>query len=362
MGAGSTSILRFTLGLAALGGAAACNRSEARAEPAGAPKEEPPIHVATAAVTERTMPEFLTLTGTLRANQESEIAADANGKVLATFVERGQTVKKGDLLATLDARTAALMASAMTAQTNLAKAQVEQAQKDCERARHLLDTGAISRAEYDRTSTACSTTRFSAAAAAAQQASAVKVAGDANIKAPFAGVIGERYVSVGQYVQPQTRVASIYDPDPLRLELTVPEANIAAVRPEMPVTFHVTSFGDQAFTGTVKFISPNVRQSSRDLVVEALVPNGDRKLKPGMFATAQLDVADHAATVVPSSAVQREGATARVFVVADGRVQERVVQTGAEIDGVTAVQAGVKVGDKVVTTPAANVHDGARVD
>lgn len=94
-------------------------------------------------------------------------------------------------------------------------------------------------------------------------------------------------VDVGQYVDPSTRVASIYEADPLRLQLTIPEANISAVQEGMPVTFTVAAFGDQRFTGAVKYISPNVRESTRNLVVEAIVPNADGRLRPGMFAVAE---------------------------------------------------------------------------
>jgi membrane fusion protein (multidrug efflux system) len=193
------------------------------------------------------MPEYLVLTGTLRASEESDVAADASGKVTATLVERGQRVKKGDTLAVLDARGASLTASALAAQTNLAKVQLEEAQRECERVKHLFQTGAISQAEYDRTNSQCGANTFAAAAAQAQQQSAQKLVGDAIIRAPFSGVVGERAVNVGQYVQPSTKVVSLYAPDPLRLELTVPEANVGALKADMPVKFTVQTFGDETF-------------------------------------------------------------------------------------------------------------------
>lgn len=329
-------------------------------EPTGA-KAEAKVRVETTPVVELPMPELLTLTGQLRASQESEVAADASGKVSATFVERGQQVKKGDTLAVLDSRGANITASAAAAQSNLARAQLEQAQKECERVDSLFKSGAISQAEYDRTKSQCQTTQWSAAAAAAQQQNAQKVVGDAVIRAPFAGVVGERFVNVGQYVQPQTRVVSLYAPDPLRLELTVPEANVGAIRVDMPVTFTVASFGAKVFTGDVKFISPNVRASTRDLVVEALVPNGGGELRPGMFAVARLQVGEKKLPVVPAVAVKTEEGTSRVWVVLEKRVQERVVQLGGDREGQVAIVTGVKVGEEVVLRPGADVRDGALV-
>jgi RND family efflux transporter MFP subunit len=315
------------------------------------------VKVQTTAVVEQMMPEYLTLTGSLKASQESEVAADASGKVTATFVERGQRVKQGDTLAILDARGAALNATQAAAQTGLARAQLEQAQKECER------TKSISQAEFDRTNAQCQTTQFSAAAAQAQQQSAQKIVGDSVIRAPFSGIVGERYVNVGQYVQPSTRIVSLYNPDPLRLELTVPEANVGNVKPEQPVKFTVASFGDdQAFSAAVKFISPNVRPTTRDLVIEALAPNTDGKLRPGMFAVATLSFGEKKAIVVPTSSIKKDEVGARVFIVIEKRVSERLVQVVGEKDGLSAIGAGVKPGEVVVVAPGPDVRDGARTE
>jgi membrane fusion protein, multidrug efflux system len=320
-----------------------------------------PIKVQTTAVVMLPMPEALTLTGSLRASQESDVAADASGKVTQTFVERGQKVKQGDTLAILDARGASITASQAAAQSGLARAQLDQAQKECDRVKSLFQSGSISKAELDRTTSQCQTTQFSVAAAQAQQQNAQKVVGDSVIRAPFTGIVGERFVNVGQYVQPSTRVASLYNPDPLRLELTVPEASVAAIKVDTPVRFTVASYADQPFTGAIKFISPNVRPATRDLIVEALCPNPDGKLKPGMFAIAQLQVGEKTVPVVPTTAVRKEESAARVFVVVEKRVQERIVQLGTDKDGATAVLVGVKAGDMVVVAPGPDVRDGAPV-
>jgi membrane fusion protein (multidrug efflux system) len=341
---------------------AGCRRDEAAASQP--PREAAPLlHVQTATIAERPMPEFLVLTGSLRADQESNIAADASGKVLQLLVERGQPVMRGQVIATLDARSASLGATAAQAQAKLAQSQLEQAQKECERVKHLLETGAISQAEFDRQTSACTVQQWSAAAAEAQQQSATKLLGDTSIRAPFDGIIGERMVNVGQYVQPSTQVASIYDPDPLRLQVTVPEANLADVKAGMPVTFSVAAFGDERFAGTVKFVSPNVRESTRDLVVEAIAPNHEGRLRPGMFAIARMQLSERARPVVPAAAVRRDDTEARVFVVGPTKeVQERIVQLGETKGDVVAILAGVKAGEAVVLQPGPDVRDGAHVE
>jgi len=338
----------------------ACHRSEAA--PAPVVKDDPPIHVVTVVAAERPVPELLTLTGSLLADKESDIAADASGKVLSTKVERGQSVKKGELLATLDASAAALSARAALAQEQFAKTQAEQAKTECDRSKQLFDSGAISKAEYDRSISQCTGSQWSVAAAAAQHGSAAKMVGDSAIRAPFSGIVGERYVNVGQYVQPSTRVVSLFAIDPLRLELSVPEANVALIRPDLPVDFRVSAFGEQVFTGKVRFISPNVRQESRDLVVEAVVPNADAKLRPGMFATVRLKVGEKASVVVPLNAVRRDLDPVRAYAVVAGHIEERVLQLGEEIEGFVAVTSGVKVGDAIVLDPPKTIHDGQPVN
>jgi len=364
MRVGSKGLLRLVLPIALLGAiAVGCKKPEQpSAELTSAQQAAPTVKVQTTPVVEQMMPEYLTLTGSLRASQESEVAADATGKVTATFVERGQKVKQGDTLAILDARGASITATQAAAQTGLARAQLEQAQKECDRVKSLFQSGAISQAEYDRTTSQCQTTQFSAAAAQAQQQNAQKIVGDSVIRAPFSGIVGERYVNVGQYVQPQTRVASLYNPDPLRLELTVPEANVGSIKPEQPVKFTVASFGDdQTFSGAVKFISPNVRPTTRDLVIEALVPNPDGKLRPGMFAVATLSFGEKKAIVVPTSSLKKDESGSRVFIVIDKHVQERLVQVLGDKEGVSAIAAGVKPGETVVVAPGPDVRDGALV-
>src|ERR1700722_18140872 len=312
------------LGLALSG----CHRRDAAPAAARLHEAGAPVHVTTVAVVEKPMPEFLTLTGTLRANAESDVAADASGKVIATYVERGQPVKKGQTIVLVDGRSAALAATAAEAQSRVAQEQLDEARRDCGRVKHLLDTGAISQAEYDKQNSQCTSQQWSAAAADAQQRSASKLLGDANIRAPFDGYVGERYVSVGQYVQASTRVASVYAPDPLRLELTVPEASVGAVQQDMQVRFTVTAYGDQTFSGNVKYISPNLRESTRDLVIEAVVPNADLKLKPGMFAVARIELGVKPHTVIPKAALVTDDTGSRVFVVAGAQVQERLGPPG----------------------------------
>ena len=314
-----------------------------------------------AAIEQRPMPRFLAVTGSLKAERDTEVAADAAGKVLETFVERGSVVARGDPLVRLDVRTARLGETQARAQAHLAEQNAAFAQQECTRADSLFKSGVIPQAEYDRRKTACQTGDDSVRAAHAVAALAEKGVNDTLVRAPFAGVVGERFVNVGQYVGPSSRVASVFVIDPLRLELTVPESEVGAVHRNQPVEFRVAAWPDATFTGTVKFLSPNLRAQSRDLVVEAVVPNRDARLKPGMFAAVKLGVGEAPVPVVPTAALRRGEVASSVFEVVDGRASERVVELGEPRDGVVPLLSGVKAGEKVVLSPDEKLHDGVRV-
>lgn len=319
------------------------------------------VPVATVVVGERAVPRYLTLTGSLVANRHSEVAADASGKVAQTFVERGSFVDKGAMLAVLDASSAALAAADAAAQSKALGEQAALAAIERDRSERLLAKGAVSSAEVDRMRSQSQASASSAAAAQARAALAGKAVGDSRLRAPFAGLVAERFVSVGEYVRPDTRIVTLLEIDPLRLELTVPEASVGLVADGQPVEFAVSTYPSERFAGSVRYVGASVRRSSRDLVVEAVTANPDKRLRPGMFATARLQVGEQRLPAVPSSAIRRDAGSPRVFVVVGDRLEERLVQLGESDGEFVAVIAGAKVGDAVVSAPGAQVRDGIKV-
>lgn len=307
------------------------------------------------------MPKLLTLTGSMIPNEASDVAANASGAVLSTSVERGAFVEKGEVLAKLDARTAALSTAEAMATANAAKANVEIAQAECDRVEKLFKANAISGVEYDKQHAACTSAIWSAKVADARVDLAKKGLGDATVRAPFAGMIAERYVSAGEYVQPASKVARVVSIDPLRLEIVVPEQSVPLVKVGLDVDFKVSAFPDQTFKGAIRYIGPSLRPGSRDLLVEAVVPNGDKKLRPGMFATAKIALGERPAPVIPKAGVRVDGTLRRVFVVVGDHLEERLVKLGEEKDGVFEVEQGVAAGEKVVTPLTPEVRDGAKV-
>lgn len=315
----------------------------------------------TVEVAEAKVPSFLNLTGQLVAHEDSDVAAGAAGKVLSVHVERGSVVKKGDVLVRLDARTAAASVAEARAQLELARSQKALAEADCARNEQLFQGGSSSQAEHDRAQAQCRNTAAQAAAAEARAQLWENNLADASIRAPFDGVVAERVVSVGEYVQPAAKVVTLVAVDPLRLELTVPEASAAGVRKGVPVEFTLTAVPGQVFQSKVEYVSAGLRRGSRDLVVEALVANKERKLLPGQFATVKVQLGEQSLPVVPRAAVRDDGAQKRLFVVRDGQLEERVVQLGELMGQQVGVLAGVRTGERVVTVARDDLRDGLKL-
>ncbi|MFE8599596.1 efflux RND transporter periplasmic adaptor subunit [Archangium violaceum] len=323
--------------------------------------QEPAVKADTVEVGEAKVPRFLTLTGSLSAYEDSDVAAGAAGKVTSVHVERGSVVKKGDVLVKLDARTAAASLEEARAQMALVKSQQALADADCERNQKLFEGGTVSTADHDRAQAQCRNAAAQAAATAARLSLLEINAADATIRAPFDGVVLERVVSVGEYVRQDSKVVTLVALDPLRLELTVPESSASFIRKDQEVEFTLTAAPNVVHKTKVSFVGAGLRRGTRDLVVEALVPNKDRALLPGQFATAKVQLGEQQLPVVPRSAVVEDGPRHKVFVVSDGRLEERVVQVSESAADSLGVMAGVRVGERVVAVARDELRDGQKL-
>jgi membrane fusion protein, multidrug efflux system len=346
--------------------AAGCGM-RAKAEPSATPAQpaaaEAAVAVTTAPVVTESLPRTLTLTGTLIANRESAVAADVSGKVAEVFVERGSRVRAGAPLIQLDRRQATLVDDEARSQAAAVEAQAALARSECARAEKLFADGAINQAEFDRSKAQCQATAQSAQAAQARSQLAGKTLTDLVVRAPFAGVIADRFINPGEYVRPDSRVASVVQLHPLRLELSVPEHALAAFGVGAEVAFTVAAWPGQTFTGKVRFGGATVRRATRDLLVEAVVDNKDERLRPGMFAVAQVKLGEQPTPVVPRGALRTDerAGTDRLYVVRQGKVEERLVHTGTIAGDRVAIQSGVQPGEHVVLAPSPAVRDGVRV-
>lgn len=339
--------------------AAGCGVQQSRAD-GQVPEQIAKLDLTT--VGEKPVGTFVNATGQLVANQRAQVASDGTGRVIATLVERGQTVGAGDPLVKLDPRSANLSFADARAQVEAWKATAERARRDCARADDLFRQNTISQADYDRLKTDCKTAEANATAAIARQELAGKAVNDAVVRAPFAGVVDERVVNVGEYVRAGTPVATVVEVDPMRVQVTIPESQVGLIHEGQSVDFDVPAFSGVSFPATVKYLSGAVREKSRDLIIEAIAPNKDKQLRPGMFVNARIRVGERPMPVVPQAALRVDGTLARIYVVANGRLEERLVQLGRRDGGDVAIESGVKKGDKIVARITADVRDGVRVE
>jgi membrane fusion protein (multidrug efflux system) len=357
------------------------------------------IPVATAAAIERPLARFIRVTGTLTAEEQADVAAETQGRVVATPVERGTRVTEGaDLIriAAVEAEAQAVEAQANAAQLEErlglgngaefsldrvpevanARANVTLAQGDYDRAKMLFEKQLLSKAEFDQRSAQAEVARrqydiarntsmqqFQALLAARARVSlARKALADTVVRAPFGGVVGERMVSVGDYVTRGMKVVSVLRTNPLRLQLTVPQQYSVGVGVGRAVSLEVDTAPGKTFTGQVRYVSPALQTDSRTLVVEAVVPNDDGALKPGSFATAQIEQeSKKPGILVPVAAVRTVSGSSRVFVVATDRAEERLVTVGQAVDELVEIATGLKAGERVATTNVTQLVDGALV-
>jgi RND family efflux transporter MFP subunit len=367
-------------------------------EPAAAPAPSP-VEITAEQAREDNIGRTLRVTGTLNADEEAEVAAETTGRVISTPVERGSRVSEGSPLIVLsptEAQAAASDAEASVSQLEArlaiepggafsidtvpevaaAKATRDLAEAEFGRIRSLLEQRVVSQAEFDqrRAQVEATVNQYRAARNAAQQqyrmlegakarlTAAKKALADTVVRAPFAGLVVERKVGVGDFVTRGTKVATVVKVAPLRVELTVPEQSAGLVRAGEPMRLQVDAFPGRYFDGHVRFVSPAFRPDQRALTVEAVVPNDDGALKPGMFASAEILLpADAPSVVVPSAAVVTEAGVSHVFVVRDSAVEQRMITPGITVGGRTEVRQGVAAGETVATSRLGALTDGARV-
>ncbi len=358
------------------------------------------VPIAATPVVEEAIARFIEVTGSLTAEESADVAAEIAGRIVATPVERGSRVGSGGELVRIaatevdaQAREAAANAAQIEARLGIAGgapfevARVPEvagahaarllARTDFERARTLHASQLMSQAEFDQRSAQLENAerQYDVAVNGAEQqyqsllgararvTVAQKAVADTVVRAPFAGVVGERFVSTGDFVTRGTRVASVMRVDPLRVELTVPAQYISAVAAGGDVTFQVDAYPGQVFTGQVRYVSPSVTAETRALVVEAI--GAERRGAPEARASSPRRGSRRRrrrpACWCPPPPCARWPGTARVFVVSGDRVEERVVMVGQTVGPRIEITSGLTAGEQVATSGVESLADGVRV-
>jgi len=387
-----------------------CSRPVKKSEAAAAAASPTVIEVSAAPAILRQLPRFFEATGSLAPNEQTDVAPSIAGKVVAIGVDLGSFVKRGQMIVRLDPIDSRLRVEQAQAQLAQAQAAVRQAEakiglkpgqnfdparvpevsaarvalelaeKQLRRSAQLMESGDVSRSSYDELKAhrdglreqyevalaqarqnyaAVQVARTNVAQVQAQLGLAQRSLSYALVVSPISGYVSDRPVGLGEYVSPTTKVATVVNINPLRVRIDIPEQAIGSVRVGESVSVTVSAYTDRAFAGRVARISPSVTAASRTLTVEAEVDNGNGMLKPGQFATVKImQPQSTPALLVPLRAVRTEADTSRVFVIKNGRAEQRLVQLGQTEGDLIEIRSGIAAGELVATSNVEQLSDG----
>jgi len=286
--------------------------------------------------------------GSMDANESVELSFDAAGIITRVFFEEGSRVRAGQLLVKIND-------SELQAQLQRASFRLNLAEQRETRQRRLLERGGISQDDYDATLNEVNVLRSEMRLINAQIAKT-------EIRAPFSGIVGLKYVSPGSYVSPSTRIASLQDIDPIKINFSVPERYLSKISVDDRILFDVQGV-DSTFTGRVYAVEPRINAQTRTLQVRAISENGDELLYPGAFANIELilEQIDNA-LMIPTIAILPELNRQKVYLVRDGVVEQAFINTGIRTSSKAQVLSGLERGDTVLTTGLLQVRPGMEVD
>jgi membrane fusion protein, multidrug efflux system len=291
--------------------------------------------------------ETIASTGTLRAEEGVELQAETNGRIVAITFTEGTAVHRGDILLKLN--DADLIATRSRARYRRELAVLKE-----QRVAQLLKQGVARQEEYDM---ALNDLHVQEAEIALTEAQIAKT----EVRAPFDGVVGLRYVSEGAYVTAATRVATLQRLERLKVDFSVPEKYATRLRVGGAVQLTVAG-ADRRLDGAIYAIDPRIDATTRTVLVRALAPNREARLFPGAFANVSLTLGKvEDAVLVPAIAVVPGLNAKTVFVVQDGKAQLRTVVTGTRLEDRVQILSGLAPGEVVVTSGVLQLSPGQNV-
>jgi membrane fusion protein (multidrug efflux system) len=283
------------------------------------------------------MSELIRSTGTLRPDEEVDLSFETSGKIVKIYFTEGTRVKKGALLAKINDRPLQAQLEKLLLEKKLAE------EKEF-RQRNLLNKDAISQESYDQIQTDLQSTQADINLINSRIS-------ETELRAPFDGIIGLRYLSEGAYATSSTKIAKLIKISPIKLEFSIPEKYASEVKIGFPVTFNIDGSND-TFNASVYAIDPKIDLDTRTIVLRALYPNKNEELKPGRYAdkiTMTLSKID-SAIAIPSEALIPEMEGEKVFIYKSGRARSINVTTGLRTESSIQISSGLNFGDTLLIT------------
>lgn len=342
-------LVAFAAGLTACGQEAAAPIDLAR-----------PVVVAPVEVTD--LADNIEATGQLMAREQAVIASETQGRITEITVDEGDRVEEGAMLALIDPERRELELANARAQLTDAGAALAEAKRDLDRILVLHNKGIASEQALDQARTAKARAQSRYASVRAQRGVADRALQDATIRSPFEGLVARRQVSRGEFVNVGQPLFELVALDPIEVEFSLAERDSARVAVGQKVDITVSPYPGEVFEGTVSVVSPTIDAKTRTLRVKARVPNTEGRLRPGLFARAELGVALRQGIVmVPEEAVLQRAAGQLVYVARGDLAHRVIVTTGAHRDGLVEIVEGLAPGDEIVVRGQAALGDGTPI-
>jgi len=334
-----------------------CKKKEVKA-PA-----EKAVNVRVQAAEKKSLRPFLDTTGTLNPYEEVIVSAEVDGILKSVNIDNGTAVSKGMLLAVIDDTDYGLEVKRAEAALRQAQATFENTKLEFGRKQSLYKEQLVTQQQFDDVSTRLSLAESDVERAKAALSLAKQKLIKTRIYSPLSGVVKEKKVSAGDYVKNGANLFVVIQSNPVKLNFTVTEREVGKLRKGQDVTFKVDAFPDREFKGKVNIIYPGLEEKTRTLQVEALVPNPDNALKPGLFAHVILYTGPERNTIlVPIISLLYEGEKVKVFVVEGDRAKERPVKTESKYGEMMEITDGIKEGEQVVVVGQQNLSEGVKVN
>lgn len=306
-----------------------------------------PVPVEVVAARTDTVVDAITATGQVEPVQSIELRPEVDGRIVEILVREGAAVAAGQALFRIDD-------AELRAQVARAEADRDLAVQALERTRQLLAERAAAPADLERAEATARSTQAQLDLLALRLERTV-------VRAPFAGVAGQRLASLGDYVNSASRLVVLQTVNPQRAAFQVPERFAEQLRVGQTVAFRVAALPGREFTGIVDFVDPVVQLPGRTITIKARVDNPRRELSTGMFIEARLVTAVRPeATVIPEDALLPVPGGNAVWIVADGRATRRMIETGLRSPGFVEVR-GIEPGEQVVVSGGERLSEGAEV-
>ncbi|MEO8089843.1 MAG: efflux RND transporter periplasmic adaptor subunit [Gemmatimonadales bacterium] len=302
------------------------------------------------------------ISGTLAARTEARVRSELVGQVKRTFVDEGQRVRAGTLLARLDdtaVRDAYLSAKSAV---RSAESALQNAKRNEERASRLAQAGALPERDLETAQQNATSAEGALADAQARLALAGKQLANTVVRAPITGAVSERAVDPGDVVQVGAALFTLVDLSSLRLEATVPVEEIDRLKVGSPVEFSVSGY-DRRFNGRIERINPAVDPATRQVRIYVVIPNAEQSLVSGLYAEGRVATDARRTVAVPTSAVDRRGTAPVIHRLKGGKVEVVPVRLGVRDEAAELVEihSGVSPGDTVLLGSAQGVTEGAPV-